>query len=425
MSLAEMASMAPTAGGQYHWASEFAPPSAQRFISYCTGWLSTIAWQSVIATDCYIIAGIIQALIHVNHDTYEPARWVTTLITIAVVIALAAFNMFAASHLSVAEGIFATFHVFAFVPVVISLWVMAPTTATYDVFFNFKDHGGGWPSTELAALVGQVSCMFVVIGSDSVAHLSEEVEDAAAIVPQAMIWSDVLNAPLAFTMLITYCFSIGDIGKALASPYPFVYVFQNAFQSPGATSGFTVVILILLVMITISAIASTARQAFAFARDNGLPFSSWIKQVNKRYKVPVNAILLTAAFTIMLSLLNIVSTVAINIALSLSTVALMATCIFSISCVTLKRVRKEPLPPARWSLGKYGLAVNMMALLYSLWSFFWSMWPSQYHITAATFNWSPVLFVCLMFFACVLYFADTKRRYEGPAVRVQTWMNNG
>lgn len=125
----------------------------------------------------------------------------------------------------------------------------------------------------------------------------------------------------------------------------------------------------------------------------------------------------------MLSLLNIGSTVAINIALSLSTVALMATYIFSISCVTLKRLRKEPLPPARWSLGKYGLAVNIIALIYSLWSFFWSMWPSQYHITAVTFNWSPVLFVCLMFFACVLYFSDTKRRYEGPVVRVQTWMN--
>lgn len=29
-SLAEMASMAPTAGGQYHWTSEFAPPQYQR-----------------------------------------------------------------------------------------------------------------------------------------------------------------------------------------------------------------------------------------------------------------------------------------------------------------------------------------------------------------------------------------------------------
>lgn len=36
-SLAEIASRAPTAGGQHHWVSEYAPPSCQRFLSYITG----------------------------------------------------------------------------------------------------------------------------------------------------------------------------------------------------------------------------------------------------------------------------------------------------------------------------------------------------------------------------------------------------
>lgn len=45
---------APTAGGQYHWVSEFAPRQWQGFLSYCSGWLGTIAWQSVVTTDCYI-----------------------------------------------------------------------------------------------------------------------------------------------------------------------------------------------------------------------------------------------------------------------------------------------------------------------------------------------------------------------------------
>jgi amino acid transporter len=37
MSLAEMASMAPISGGQYHWVSEFGPPKYQQFLSYFTG----------------------------------------------------------------------------------------------------------------------------------------------------------------------------------------------------------------------------------------------------------------------------------------------------------------------------------------------------------------------------------------------------
>jgi len=37
LQMVEMASMAPTAGGQYHWVSEFSPKSAQRLLSYIPG----------------------------------------------------------------------------------------------------------------------------------------------------------------------------------------------------------------------------------------------------------------------------------------------------------------------------------------------------------------------------------------------------
>ena len=37
LSMAEMASMAPIAGAQYHWVSEFAPERYQRALSYFTG----------------------------------------------------------------------------------------------------------------------------------------------------------------------------------------------------------------------------------------------------------------------------------------------------------------------------------------------------------------------------------------------------
>lgn len=37
ISMAEMASMAPTTGGQYHWVSEFAPYKSQKFLSFIIG----------------------------------------------------------------------------------------------------------------------------------------------------------------------------------------------------------------------------------------------------------------------------------------------------------------------------------------------------------------------------------------------------
>ncbi|KAK0963993.1 hypothetical protein LTR91_018708 [Friedmanniomyces endolithicus] len=157
MSLAEMASMAPTAGGQYHWVSEFAPRSWQRFLSYCSGWLSKISWQSIIAIDSFIIGNLIQALVVVNDIHYTESRWQGTLLTIASVLGIAAFNVFAAKRLPLAEGIFALVHVFAFVPVVVCLWVLTPTKQTATAFFaQFTDNGAAWPSLAESLMVGQV-----------------------------------------------------------------------------------------------------------------------------------------------------------------------------------------------------------------------------------------------------------------------------
>jgi hypothetical protein len=104
-----------------------------------------------------------------------------------------------------------------------------------------------------------------------------------------------------YTNLIScsYAFCIGDIGEALAhtTGYPFIYVFQNATDSIGGTTGFVSVILILLVMITISALASSSRQMFAFARDDGLPFSKWLGTVSAFFECRAHSLLTVERFT--------------------------------------------------------------------------------------------------------------------------------
>ena len=60
LSLAEMASMAPTAGGQYHWVSEFAPMSYQKSLSYVSGWMSTLGWLASTASSVFVCTTLIQ-----------------------------------------------------------------------------------------------------------------------------------------------------------------------------------------------------------------------------------------------------------------------------------------------------------------------------------------------------------------------------
>lgn len=111
--------------------------------------------------------------------------------------------------------------------------------------------------------------------------MAEEIKDAGVVVPRSMVWSFLINVPFTFGLLIAYLFCIGNVEEALASKtgFPFMYVFQNATKSISATTGLTIVVLVLLTMITISALASTSRQTFAFARDKGLPFSNWLGTV--------------------------------------------------------------------------------------------------------------------------------------------------
>ena len=123
--------------------------------------------------------------------------------------------------------------------------------------------------------------------------------------------------------------------------------------------------------------------------------------------------------TMLLSLINIGSTVAFNAMISLSTTALMATYLISIGCLTLKRLRGLSLPHARWSLGRCGLTVNIIALVYACWAFFWSFWPNSYNPNAVNFNWASSLFVGMLMIAAAVFGLYARNHYQGPVVSVE------
>jgi len=97
----------------------------------------------------------------------------------------------------------------------------------------------------------------------------------------------------------------------------------------------------------------------------------------------------------------------------------MATYLISIGSVTYKRLTRQPLPTARWSLGRYGLLVNCLACLYAFWAFFWSFWPNSYQPTVQMFNWSSVLFSGVMIIAALVYVFWARKVYEGPVAKVR------
>jgi len=95
------------------------------------------------------------------------------------------------------------------------------------------------------------------------------------------MWSIVVNGTLGFVMLVTFCFTLGDLDSILQSPTysPLVQVFFNTTNSYAGTSVMTAIIIITLIASAISTIATCSRQLWAFARDKGLPFSGVLAHV--------------------------------------------------------------------------------------------------------------------------------------------------
>jgi hypothetical protein len=103
----------------------------------------------------------------------------------------------------------------------------------------------------------------------------------------------------------------------------------------------------------------------ADSRYSGLPFSTWFTRIRDvdGVPLPVNSIMASLCICVIIALLNL-------------------------GCVLWRRCYGEPLPPARWSLGRWGIPCNIVALLYSIMSTLISFFPIFNGTGPADMNWS-------------------------------------
>jgi len=235
-----------------------------------------------------------------------------------------------------------------------------------------------------------------------------------------MMWTFYINGGTGLIFLVSLLFAIPSVDDALNDPtgYPFLYVFRIAMPDSLAGINILTIITVMMLMVgNVSFTASCARQAWSFARDGGLPFSAWISRMNNKVHIPVNATLLTLCITVLLSMINLGSNAAFNAILSLQLSSLMASYAICIACVTVRKLRNpQSLPKARWSLGRLGLPINIVAACYATFASFWTFWPNSTPVDAGSFNWAPVIFIVVVIVAMVNYFIQGRHKYHGPVV---------
>ena len=233
--------------------------------------------------------------------------------------------------------------------------------------------------------------------------------------------SVIVNITLVFVVIVTICFTLGDATTVLETPtgYPFIQVFYNATQSYAGTNVMTAIIVIMLAACAVSEVAAASRQIWSFARDGGLPGHSWLSRVTPGWNIPLPAVAVSLLVSALLSLINIGSTVALNAITSLGAIAVLISYFLTISCVVHRRLKGPALPTRPWSLGKWGLVINVSALAFLIPVIFFLTWPLVTPVTAMTMNWSSVMLVGTLIIATVYYVVKGRKEYVPPVMHVK------
>jgi choline transport protein len=158
-----------------------------------------------------------------------------------------------------------------------------------------------------------------------------------------------------------------------------------------------------------------ANSCFDFRRKQALTLT----QVQAGWNIPVRAVMVSFVVVSALACINIGSTTALRSISSLGAVAILSSYLVVIGTLIWRRLYGAPLPPRRWSLGRYGLAINIVAVCFILPLWFFAFWPIATPVTAETMNWASVIFCGVLLIAVVYYLVKGRHEYDGPVALIK------
>ncbi|KAK5130279.1 hypothetical protein LTR08_002239 [Meristemomyces frigidus] len=385
------------------------------------GFASTVVlgWQVVLATFYFSLdnGGTGDMIvIYVPDSDAVNSQWFPTTIAIVMLILSALFNMRLAKVFPTLEGVMLVIHVASWAAFIVVLWVTSPRGRPSDVLFTFNN-GGGWSSAGLSTFVGLIGSSGSLVGFDSAVHMTENVRDASRAIPLSLVVSYALNASMGLITGVTVIFCAGDMDAvlAVANQAPYVTIFLNSTGSKAGTLVMLIPILLMFMSSMLSGMATASRQVWAFARDDGLPWSDKLKRVPDA-EVPQTALWVTVAATFIITCINFGSNIGFNAICSLVGLALNISYLITISCTIYHKVRGPGLPRARFSLGRWGLLINIISWFLVLPYIFFIAWPPYAQVTAGNMNYGVVMFVIVILIASGNYLAAGRKRFA-PTLR--------
>ncbi|KAK1634268.1 amino acid permease [Colletotrichum phormii] len=403
-SLGEIASIYPTAGGQYHWVAALCPPSTRFAAAFTTGWIS-VGGQVVLTSSAAFAAGLqTQALIILNDDSYIPQRWQGMLFYWAILVYGMVMNIWGHRLLPTAN---------------LLSGVMAPKNSASFVFTEFVN-SSGWESDGVSWLVGLISAVYPFLGYDAACHLAEEMPNASRNVPIAMVGSVVVNGIMGLVYGTVLLFCTGPLDALLSTPtgFPFMQIFMDVTKSYGGATFMSLMIILTAVAATVAGITSTSRTLWAFARDKATPYDHYLSKVNKRQQIPVHSVVLVTVLQMLLGFIYLGNTTAFKAILSMAIIGMYLSYIIPIVYMLVhgrKNLSRSDYGP--FKLGPVvGPILNVISLIWMTVVIIFSTLPSAMPVTPQNMNYSIVVMAGWLTFGVVYYISFGRKKFEVPAV---------
>jgi amino acid transporter len=219
----------------------------------------------------------------------------------------------------------------------------------------------------LVFVLATLQAQWTYTGYDASAHTAEETVMARLNSAWGIFLSVAVSAVVGYVLLLvlTWCIPRGDVARTAADTYPVLYI---VYENLGRFFANTIAIIIGVAMwlCGASSITSMSRMWYAFARDGGMPGSRFISRVSPRYRTPVWSIVITTVLSIAIC----VYAAAYSVVVSISTVTLYLAYVIPVYLNWRNRRRNagEFASPANaaWNLGRYAPLINVVAIVWTV-----------------------------------------------------------
>src|SRR5580693_1810358 len=419
LSMAEVCSSFPTAGGLYYWSAKLARSHGPAW-SWFPGWFNFLGQVAVTAGIDFGAAFFINFLLDLwfGFDLSHP--WHTILIYAIVLFIHGMLNQFGIRLVALLNDVSVWWHIFGVLLIVATLTFGLKSGAHHEsakyVFTDMENLSGFKLGFLFILPIGLLMAQYTFTGYDASAHMTEETQGAARSGPRGIVMSILISLIAGWVLLIGLTFAIqkanyaGEAAQGAAAP---AQIFLDSIGRTGAE-------LLLLVVIGaqlfcgMSSVTANSRMIYAFSRDGALPGSDIWHRVNKRTRTPTNAIWLAAGGALILGLPYLWNSAAYGAVTSIATIGLYIAYVIP----TFLRLRQGTnFQRGPWHLGRWSKPIGIIAVTWVVIITILFMLPQVGPITWTTFNYAVFAVVAVIGFAGIYWLASARNWFTGPRVQ--------